>query len=344
MMSQKDYYNILGITKNATADEIKKAYRKLAHKHHPDKAGNTPEAKEKFQEISEAYETLSNPDKKASYDNPFSGSRQNWNWQNTNPFQTGDFSSFFTGRQTAKETMINRGRNLNAYVSVTLEEMMTGAIKKIRINRNIQCDPCKGTGAENGETVNCSTCGGMGRVNRTVQHTFGEIVMQEDCHTCRGSGSVSRNNCSTCRGTGLIRKEEEIETSIPKGSISGVSYLVIGKGDWAKSPANPGDLIINVEEYVHPVYRRDGTNLIHDKYLSFKDACLGTSVDIPDLKGSTLRIKIPAGTSSEKLFRLQGKGIPEFNGIGNGDILVKTYIKIPKDLSDEQIKALELFE
>ncbi len=343
-MSQKDYYNILGITKNATADEIKKAYRKLAHKHHPDKAGNTPEAKEKFQEISEAYETLSNPDKKASYDNPFSGSRQNWNWQNTNPFQTGDFSSFFTGRQTAKETMINRGRNLNAYVSVTLEEMMTGAIKKIRINRNIQCDPCKGTGAENGETVNCSTCGGMGRVNRTVQHTFGEIVMQEDCHTCRGSGSVSRNNCSTCRGTGLIRKEEEIETSIPKGSISGVSYLVIGKGDWAKSPANPGDLIINVEEYVHPVYRRDGTNLIHDKYLSFKDACLGTSVDIPDLKGSTLRIKIPAGTSSEKLFRLQGKGIPEFNGIGNGDILVKTYIKIPKDLSDEQIKALELFE
>ena len=127
MMSQKDYYNILGITKNATADVIKKAYRKLAHKHHPDKAGNTPEVNEKFQEISEAYETLSNPDKRSAYDNPFTGSKQNWNWQNTNPFQTGDFSSFFTGRSTTKETMINRGRNLNAYVSITLEEMMTGA-------------------------------------------------------------------------------------------------------------------------------------------------------------------------------------------------------------------------
>jgi molecular chaperone DnaJ len=344
MMSQKDYYNILGITKNATADVIKKAYRKLAHKHHPDKAGNTPEVNEKFQEISEAYETLSNPDKRSAYDNPFTGSKQNWNWQNTNPFQTGDFSSFFTGRSTTKETMINRGRNLNAHVSITLEEMMTGAIKKIRINRNAQCDSCKGTGAKNGETTNCFTCGGIGKINKTVHHTFGEIIIQDDCYTCKGSGTVSKDDCNSCRGTGLIRKDEELETSIPKGSINGVSYLVIGKGDWAKSPANPGDLIINIEEYLHPVYRRDGINLIHDKYLSFKDACLGTSIDIPDLKGSTLRIKIPAGTSAEKLFRLQGKGIPEFNGIGNGDILVKTYIKIPNELSDEQIKALKLFE
>ena len=242
MMSQKDYYNILGITKNATADVIKKAYRKLAHKHHPDKAGNTPEVNEKFQEISEAYETLSNPDKRSAYDNPFTGSKQNWNWQNTNPFQTGDFSSFFTGRSTTKETMINRGRNLNAYVSITLEEMMTGAIKKIRINRNAQCDSCKGTGAKNGETTNCFTCGGIGKINKTVHHTFGEIIIQDDCYTCKGSGTVSKADCNSCRGTGLIRKDEELETSIPKGSINGVSYLVIGKGDWAKSPAN---LLIN---------------------------------------------------------------------------------------------------
>jgi len=341
-MGQKDYYKILGVSKNATPEEIKKAYRKLAHQHHPDKAGNTPEAKEKFQEISEAYETLSNQDKRSAYDNPFAG--QNWNWQNTNPFQTGDFSSFFTGRQNTRETMINKGRNISAYVSVTLEEMMTGAVKRIKVNRNVQCSPCKGTGAENGETISCSSCGGIGKVNRTVHHTFGEIVMQEDCYSCKGSGVTSKVNCYICRGTGIVRKEEELETSIPKGSISGVSYLVIGKGDWAKSPANPGDLIINVEEYVHPVYRRDGINLIHDKHLSFKDACLGTTVDIPDLRGSTLRIKIPAGTSSEKVFRLQGKGIPEFNGIANGDILVKTYIKIPKDLTEEQLKALELFE
>lgn len=343
-MTQKDYYKILGVGKNATSDDIKKAYRKLALKYHPDKAGNTPEAKEKFQDIVEAYETLSNTEKRSSYDNPFFGSKQNWNWQNTNPFQTGDFSSFFTGRNTGRETMINKGRNLTVYVSVTLEEMMTGCVKKIKVSRKVQCEPCKGTGAEGGETIGCHECGGIGRVNRTVQHTFGEIVMQEDCHTCRGSGVISRINCSHCGGSGLNRKDEELETSIPKGSISGVSYLVVGKGDWAKSPSNPGDLIINVEEYVHPVYRRDGINLVHDKYLSFKDACLGTSVDIPDLKGSTLRIKIPAGTSSEKVFRVQGKGIPEFNGIGNGDILVKTYIKIPRDLNEEQIKALELFE
>lgn len=344
----KDYYQILGVDRNASQEDIKKAYRKLALKYHPDKTGNDKTAEGKFKEASEAYETLSNQDKKAAYDNPFSRGGGGDPFANMfngrNPFQSGDFSSFFTGRNAAQEPMISKGKNINAYVSVTLEEMMNGAIKRVKVNRRVPCDPCKGTGAEGGETVNCSGCGGIGRINKTVHHVFGDVVMQETCRSCNGVGSTARSYCKECSGGGTARKEEELDVNIPKGSITGVSYLVVGKGDWARSPSNPGDLIVNIEEYVHPVYVRDGTNLIHNKYLSFKEACLGLDVDLPNLKGSTFRIKIPPGSSPGKILRLHAKGLPEFNGFGNGDILVKVNILIPEKLTDEQIKALDYFD
>ena len=347
----KDYYKILGVDRNSTQDDIKKAYRKLAMKYHPDKSGNDPASESKFKDVSEAYDTLSNADKRSKYDNPFGGGFGGGDpfgnaFNGRNPFQTGDFSSFFGGgfgSRAAQEPMINKGRNVNIYVAVTLEEMMTGTVKRVKVNRRVHCDPCKGTGAEDGNTLNCTHCGGIGRVNKTVRHAFGEVVMQETCGGCQGSGTLAKSYCKECSGAGTIRREEELDVSIPKGSISGVSYLVVGKGDWAKNPSNPGDLIVNVEENVHPVYTRDGVNLIHDKYISFKEACLGVDAELPNLKGSTFRIKIPPGTSPGKILRLHAKGLPEFNGFANGDILIKVHIKIPTELTEEQINALEYF-
>lgn len=344
----KDYYKILGVSRNSSPEEIKKAYRKLAVKHHPDKSGS----EDKFKEIAEAYEILSDPAKKSKYDNPnpFSGGSNPFEdlfrdaFRGANPFQSGDFSSFFNGKREAYEPMINKGRNINAYVSITLEEMMKGAVKRIKVNRRVICDPCKGTGAHNAEISNCPNCGGLGRVNKTVHHSFGEVVMQEVCGTCKGAGSIPKVHCRHCSGTGTVKKEEEIDVSIPKGSISGVSYLVVGKGDWAKMPSNPGDLVVIIEEYVHPVYVRDGINLIHNKFLTFKEACLGSDLELPDLKGSLLRIRVPPGTSPGKTLRLHSKGLPEFNGFGTGDILVKIHIMIPENLTEEQIKALDYFD
>lgn len=347
----KDYYQILGVPRNASPEDIKKAYRKLAIKYHPDKTGNDPEAEKKFKEASEAYDTLSDPNKKSKYDNPNPFANMGGGGRNPfeqfwsgNPFQSGDFSSFFGGNQRgAHEPMINKGRNINSIVALTLEEMMTGTTKKINLNRRVHCDSCKGTGAQNGDLVNCSSCGGIGRVNKTVHHQFGEMITQETCRSCGGQGSKPRTNCTTCAGSGTIRKDEEVEVNIPKGSIAGVSYVLAAKGDWAKSPSNPGDLVITIEEYVHPVYRRDGINLISENHISFKEMCLGTEIDIPNLKGSTLRIKVPPGTQPGKIFRLKGKGLPEFNGFGSGDILVQVNVKIPEYLTEEQMKAIEYF-
>ena len=346
----KDYYKILGVSREASPEEIKKAYRKLAVKYHPDKTGNDPDSEQKFKEVSEAYDTLSNEEKKAKYDNPnpFGGFGGGGNdpfsqyWKG-NPFQGGDFSSFFGGGRRNPEPFINKGRNINSMVALTLEEMMNGAVKKIKLSRRVQCEPCKGTGAENGDVLNCTACGGIGKINKTVHYQFGEMVMQETCSSCGGNGTKPKKMCQTCFGSGTVRKDEEVDVNIPKGSIAGVSFVLTAKGDWAKSPSNPGDLVITIEEYAHPVYRRDGINLICEKYLTFKEICLGVDVELPNLKDSSFRIKVPAGTPTGKIFRLKGKGLPEFNGFGAGDILVQINVHIPKELTEDQLKAIEYF-
>lgn len=342
-----DHYKTLGISKNATAAEIKKAYRGLAVKYHPDKTGNDPALESKFKELNEAYEVLSDEQKRQKYDNPnpFNNTTFNWGGSNQgNPFQNQDFGNFWSpGRGHVPNQTIRKGNNINAYVSITLEEMMTGITKKVTVNRAAQCIDCNGTGAEFGHSKDCDECHGAGRKTRTVNHAFGVMEVMEDCYKCTATGKIADKNCQSCNGNGTIRRDEDLDINIPKGSISGVSYLVMGKGDWVKSPSNPGDLIVNVSEFIHPTYTRDGNNLVHEAHISFKDACLGTEVEITNLRGSAYRIKIPAGTASGRIFRLPGKGIPEFNGFGSGDILVKANIIIPTDLNEEQINALEYF-
>jgi molecular chaperone DnaJ len=337
----KDYYSILGVNKGSSPEEIKKAYRNLAKEYHPDKNANNPSAEAKFKEISEAYETLSDPDKKTKYDNPnpFGGSFGG-GFGGFDPF--GGFQDLFGGaRNQGKQ--INKGKNINTMVTLTLEEMMTGANKKIRIWRRVPCTPCSGSGAEKGEMLPCTNCGGSGRIAKKIMHPFGEMVTQETCRPCQGQGSTAKKVCGACQGSGTERKMEELDINIPKGSVSGVSFLMAGKGDWTKAPCNPGDLVIGVEEYAHITYKRDGLNLICEKEITFKEACLGTEVEFDNLKGSSFRIKVPAGTSPGKIFRLQGKGIPEFSGFGQGDIMVKINLKIPTELTKEQEKALEIF-
>ena len=266
----------------------------------------------------------------------------NFDFWSNNPFQTGDFSSFFGG-SNRRNTQTIKGRNINVHVAITLEEMMTGCTKNVRMKRKVSCESCIGTGGKNGETLACEPCSGTGRIAKVSRYAFGEMIMEEVCYSCQGTGFRNISNCDSCSGQGVLVKEEEIEVKIPKGSIDGVSFVVPGKGDCAKTPGIPGDLIVKVEEYVHITYRREGINLIREEILNFKEACLGKEIELPNLKGSYFKLKINPGTQPGKILRLKGRGIPEFNGISNGDILIKVNVKIPNELTEEQIKALELF-
>lgn len=339
-----DYYKILGISRDSSPEDIKKAYRKLAMKYHPDKNPGDSDSESKFKEISQAYDVLSDPNKKKEYDNPAKKQFGNF-WTGNNPFQTGDFSSFFGGNSSFNKRNSHnlKGRNINVHITITLEEMMNGVDKKIKVSRKSHCDSCFGTGGKNGETLACGNCNGSGFISKVANYAFGQMVMEEICGNCSGTGFKSASDCYTCRGEGTVTKEEIVDIRIPKGSIDGVSFVVPGKGHCIKTPGDPGDLVVKIEEYVNSFYRRDGINLIHEKFLSFKEACLGTEIELPNLKGSTFKVKIDPGTPSGKILRLKGRGIPEFNGISNGDILIKVNILIPTDLSKEQIEALELF-
>ena len=341
----KDYYKILGIDRNSSPEDIKKAYRSLAMKYHPDKAGNDPESERKFKEISEAYEILSDPQKKASHDNP-------------NPFGGGGFNfggGFYFGggfedlfRNMGGRNNTNRvknGQNINAKILINLADVMNGSVKKANVFRRVRCTSCQGSGAKNNETNTCQVCAGAGSTKRMVNTAFGQVAMEEVCYNCQGEKVIPKSICPSCSGSGTQRINDNVEIQIPKGSVSGMSFLVSGMGDFTRGNGMPGDLIVTVSEISHDFYKRDALNLVCHKTISFYQACIGTELEIPNPSGEgSYKIKVPAGTQSGKMFRLQGKGIPEMGGGFAGDIMMMIDVTVPKNLNPHQLEILKEFD
>jgi len=362
-MAKRDFYEILGVPKSADDAAIKKAYRKIAMKFHPDKNPDNKAAEEKFKEAAEAYEILSDADKRARYDR-FGHAGVGGNSGRGGGFggggmtmedifaQFGDifgdgggspFESFFGGASRGRTTRSSgqRGSNLRIKVELTMEEIATGVTKKIKVKKQISCKTCGGSGAKSSDAVTtCNTCRGSGYV-RQVKSTFlGQMQTTTSCPSCNGSGKTITAKCGTCKGDGRTQGEEKIEIEIPAGVGEGMQLSMQGKGNAGANGGGRGDLLINIVEIPHPNLTRDGRNVIYDLYVNFADAALGTSIEVPTIDGK-VKIKVPAGTQSGKLFRLKGKGLPEIQSYGRGDQLINVSIWTPKSLTDEERKILE---
>ena len=357
MAEKRDYYEVLGVEKNANADEIKKAYRKAAIKYHPDKNPRDKEAEEKFKEAAEAYDVLSNPDKRARYDQfghagmsgaaggagGFGGGFGGFSMEDIFS-QFGDiFGGHFGGgfRSSGGGRSVNRGSDLRVKVRLTLEEIAEGVTKKLKINKTLACEQCGGTGAKDSSSYStCSTCNGSGYVVTMQNSFFGRMQMQSVCPTCGGEGKVITEKCSKCGGEGTTRGQEVIEIKIPAGVGEGMVLTVSGKGNAARHGGVNGDLQVLIEEEPHPELLRDGNDLIHNLNITVTTALLGGTVEVPTVDGRA-KIKIAPGTHAGKVLRLGGKGLPDVNGYGRGDELVVVDITIPDRLTKEERKLVE---
>lgn len=357
-MSKRDYYDVLGVSRSADAVEIKSAYRKLAIKFHPDKNPDDASAEDKFKEAAEAYEILSNVEKRRRYDQfGHAGATSNGGYgggsMNMEDIfsQFGDifgggggspFDSFFGGGQSrGGGRRVARGSNLRIKVKLTLEEIANGVEKKIKVNKHVACDSCEGSGAKDKSSFHtCRTCGGSGAVRRVTNTILGQMQTSSTCPTCNGEGIEITAKCPKCNGAGLMKGDETISINIPAGVSEGIQLSMSGKGNAAAHGGVPGDLIILIEEIPHGILKRDGINIIYDLYISFVDAALGASVEIPTIDGKA-KIKIEPGTQAGKILRLKGKGIPEVNSYHKGDQLVYINIWTPKALSKEERDQLE---
>lgn len=358
-MAKRDFYEILGVDKGADAATIKKAYRKVAIKYHPDKNPDNKEAEEKFKEAAEAYEVLSDADKKARYDRfghagmqgggGFSGGSMNMDdifSQFGHMFgdQGSPFDSFFGGgggRSGGQRARGQKGNNIRIKVGLTLLEIQNGVTKKIKVKKNVTCGQCDGSGAKDSQsTQTCGTCNGGGYV-RQVKNTFlGQMQTTGLCPTCQGAGTKITATCSKCKGDGTTYDEETIEIEIPAGVEAGMQLSMRGKGNAGKRGGPKGDLLINIEEKPNDDFARDGQNIIYDLFLNFADAALGTSVEVPTLSGK-VKIKVPPGTPAGKIFRLREKGLPSVQAYGKGDQLINVNIWTPKQLNDEEKELME---
>jgi len=356
-MSKRDYYEILGVEKSVDAGGLKKAYRKLALKYHPDRNPGDKAAEDKFKEAAEAYEVLKDTDKRARYDRfghagvgdngGFGGGGMNMEdifRHFGDVFGDGGspFDSFFGGnRRSQRSSGGERGSNIRIKLSLSLEEIAEGVTKKIKIKKDIACSKCGGSGAKDPSSVStCSTCNGSGYV-RQVQRTFlGQMATTGVCPTCSGSGKRITAACGTCHGAGVTKGEDLIEINIPSGVEDGMQLSMRGKGNRGRNQGQNGDLIINIEEKNHDHFTRDAHNIIYDLYLSFPDLVLGTEVTIPTLNGK-VKINIPAGTPAGKILRLKNKGIPILNTYQKGDQLVHVNVWVPKKASGEEKELLE---
>lgn len=357
MAEKRDYYEVLGVQKNANADEIKKAYRKAAIKYHPDKNPGDKEAEEKFKEAAEAYDVLSNPDKRARYDQfghaGMSGAAGGGagGFEGFGGFsmedifsQFGDiFGGHFGGsyRTSGGGHRVNRGSDIRIKVRLTLAEIAAGVTKKLKINKTVACDKCGGTGARDSSSyATCPTCNGTGYVTRVENTFFGRMQTQSTCPTCGGTGKTISNPCDKCHGEGTLRGQEVVEIKIPAGVGEGMALTVSGKGNAAPHGGVNGDLLVIIEEEPNPELIRDGNDLIHNLNITVPTALLGGTVEVPTVDGRA-KIKIAPGTHAGKVLRLGGKGLPDVNGYGRGDELVVVDITIPSKLNAEEKRLVE---
>ncbi|TAG44213.1 MAG: molecular chaperone DnaJ [Cytophagia bacterium] len=357
MATKRDYYEVLGVGKNADVDEIKKAYRKKAIEFHPDKNPDNPAAEDKFKEAAEAYDVLSTPQKRSQYDRyghqGMSGMGGGGGFDMNDIFsQFSDifgnrgnsggghpFEDFFGGRGGQRQ---KKGSNLRIKLKLSLQDIAEGAEKQVKIKRHTTCKPCSGTGAKNGTALRiCPTCNGTGQTRRVVNTMLGQMVSAETCRTCQGEGKIIEQKCEVCKGEGRNLEEETISIKIPGGVMEGMQLSMNGKGNVPTRGGVAGDLIILVEEEQHPQLHREGKNIIFEQKVSFADAALGISdVEIPTVNG-THKINIPAGTQPGNMITLKGKGTKDIEGYGKGDQLVYVNVWIPKSLTKQERELLE---
>ncbi len=356
-MTKRDFYEILGVSKNATAEEIKKAYRQKAIQFHPDKNPGNKEAEEKFKEAAEAYEILSNPEKRQRYDQFGHAGMGNGNAgfgghdmsmddifsMFGDIFGGGGFGGFggFGGGSRSHGPRQYRGSDLRVKVTLNLNEVLNGVEKKIKVKKYVPCTHCNGTGAERGSSYStCQTCRGSGHVTRIQNTLLGQMQTTTTCPTCNGEGQMITNKCSHCQGEGVVRDEEVISIKIPAGVGEGMQLNVSGKGNAGRRNGINGDLFVVIQEEEHKELIRDGNNLVYDLFITFPEITLGTTKEIPTVD-SKVKVKIDAGTQPEKILRLRGKGLPDVNGYGKGDLLVRVHVWIPKKLTLDEKKMLE---
>ena len=363
-MAKRDYYEVLGVDKNASEDEIKKAYRKLAIKYHPDKNPDDKDAEEKFKEAAEAYDVLHDPNKRKQYDQfgfdgpagmgGFGGFGGGASMDMDDIFSMfgdifgghGGFSGFsgFGGGSRTRQHAQFRGSDLRLKVRLTLQEIATGITKKFKLKKDVTCTHCHGTGAESGSgTETCPTCHGQGIVTKTVRTMLGMMQTQSECPTCHGEGTVIKNPCHACNGTGITKGEEVVEIKIPAGVAEGMVVNVPGKGNAGKRNGITGDIQVYIEEEPNDTFVRDGNDLIYNELLDFPTAALGGNLEIPLVDGGKVRMKVAPGTQPGTALRLRGKGLPSVQGYGSGvgDLIVNLSVYVPKTLSSEEKASLE---
>lgn len=365
MATKRDYYEVLGVDKNASADDIKKAYRKKAIQYHPDKNPGDKEAEEKFKEAAEAYEVLSNPDKRARYDQfgheglnggagGFGGGFSGEGMSMDDIFSMfgdifgghtgfGGFSGFGRGSSQSGQRKF-RGSDLRVKVKLSLKDIAYGTTKKFKLKKYVPCSHCHGTGAEgNSGTEVCPTCKGSGHILRTQQSIFGMMQTQSVCPQCNGEGRIIKNKCKECGGEGVVYGEEVVEVKIPAGVADGMQLSMSGKGNAGRHNGVNGDLLIQIEEEPHPELIRDENDVIYNLLLDIPTATLGGTVEVPTID-SRAKVKIEPGTQPGKVLRLRGKGLPSVNGYGTGDLLINVSVYIPETLSRDEKNAIESFK
>ncbi|WP_121630414.1 molecular chaperone DnaJ [Tropicibacter alexandrii] len=358
-MSKRDYYDLLGVTKGASADEIKKAYRKKAKELHPDRNSDNPDAEAQFKEVNEAYDVLKDADKKAAYDRfghaAFEGGMGGGGGRPGGGFGGGqaDFASAFSdvfddlfgnfagGRAGGGRQRAARGADLRYNLRVTLEDAYNGMQKTINVPTSVQCGECNGSGAEGGaEPTTCPTCSGMGKVRATQ----GFFTVERTCPTCSGLGQIIKNPCRKCQGAGRVHKDRSLSVNIPAGVETGTRIRLAGEGEAGMRGGPPGDLYIFIEVEPHKIFERDGTELHCRVPVSMTVAALGGDIEVPSIDGGRSRVKIPAGSQTGRQMRLRGKGMPALRGGGTGDMFIELAVETPVNLTSRQKELLKEFE